>query len=137
MIADRTTQTGSHSDPHLPVLKSLGNSPRAGARRRSPGLGGPVTMETYPDGGTWFQLCIVGEDVLAQVVAREKTTHCKKQDKQYTEKLGYIEHLQRYQLHYPYIKIELKTYQKKSNHGYEKLKKNPRCFIIAMFTVYK
>lgn len=75
MIADRTTQTGSHSDPHLPVLKSLGNSPRAGARRRSPGLGGPVTMETYPDGGTWFQLCIVGEDVLAQVVAREKTTH--------------------------------------------------------------
>lgn len=75
LIADRTTQTGSHSDPHLPVLKSLGNSPRAGARRRSPGLGGPVTMETYPDGGTWFQLCIVGEDVLAQVVAREKTTH--------------------------------------------------------------
>lgn len=75
LIADRTTQTGSHSDPHLPVLKSLGNSPRAGARRRSPGLGGPVTMETYPDGGTWFQLCIVDEDVLAQVVAREKTTH--------------------------------------------------------------
>lgn len=75
LIADRTTQTGSHSDPHLPVLKSLGNSPRAGARRRSPGLGGPVTMETYPDGGTWFQLCIVGEDVLAQVVAQEKITH--------------------------------------------------------------
>lgn len=92
LIADRTTQTGSHSDPHLPVLKSLGNSPRAGARRRSPGLGGPVTMETYPDGGTWFQLCIVGEDVLAQVVAREKTTHYK--DKHYTVKLGYIEHLQ-------------------------------------------
>lgn len=81
LIADRTTQTGSHSDPHLPVLKSLGNSPRAGARRRSLGLGGPVTMETYPDGGTWFQLCIVGEDVLAQVVAQEKITHCKKQDK--------------------------------------------------------
>lgn len=75
LIADRMTQTGSHSDPHLPVLKSLGNSPRAGARRRSPGLGGPVTMETYPGGGTWFQLCIVGEDVLAQVVAQEKITH--------------------------------------------------------------
>lgn len=127
MIADRTTQTGSHSDPHLPVLKSLGNSPRAGARRRSLGLGGPVTMETYPDGGTWFQLCIVGEDVLAQVVAQEKITHCKKQDKHLIYGKAWLHRtlttnsdLQKYQLHYPYIKIELKTYQKKSNHGYDK-----------------
>lgn len=81
LIADQTTQTGSHSDPHLQVLKSPGNSQRAGAHRRSPGQGGPVTMEMYPDGGTWFQLCIVGEGVLAQVVAQEKTTHWKKQDK--------------------------------------------------------
>lgn len=97
MNADPTTRTGSHSDPHLLVLKSPGNSQRAGARRKSPGQGGPVTMETYPDGETWIQLCIVGEGVLGQVVAQEKTTHWKKQDKQYTGTRystvpGYIEH---------------------------------------------
>lgn len=75
MNADQTTRTGSHSDPHLLVLKSPGNSQRAGARRRSPGQDGPVTMGTYPDGETWIQLCIVGEGVLGQVVAQEKTTH--------------------------------------------------------------
>lgn len=97
MIADRTTWTGIHSDPHLLVLKSPGNSQRAGARRKSPGQGGPVTMETYPDEETWIQLCIVGEGVLGQVVAQEKTTHWKEQDKQYTGTRystvpGYIEH---------------------------------------------
>lgn len=54
-------------------------------------------METYPDGETWIQLCIVGEGVLGQVVAQEKTTHWKEQDKQYTGTRystapGYIEH---------------------------------------------
>lgn len=34
-------------------------------------------MGTYPDGETWIQLCIVGEGVLGQVVAQEKTTHWK------------------------------------------------------------